>query len=196
MADLPRGANAVLTAPTDPGLTLAVTGAQPGTVDLLVLQLTDTGVVRTDDDLVFFNQPRSPEGAVRLVGGDRVEVDLARVPADVATLAVAVAAQTPLADVAGLAVRVGGHECRAAGLTTERAAVLVEVYRRAGAWKVRNRSAGWAEGLPALVREHGVSVDDDAPAEPVVRTVPGEEALAPACARSSTSASAPWRRCC
>ncbi|WP_460868917.1 VWA domain-containing protein [Rhodococcus aerolatus] len=184
MADLPRGANAVLTEPTDRGLTLAVTGAQPGTVDLLVLQLTDAGVVRTDDDLVFYNQPRSPEGAVRLVGGDQVEVDLARVPADVTTLAVAVAAETPLADVAGLAVRVGGHECHAAGLTTERAAVLVEVYRRAGAWKVRNRSAGWAEGLPALVREHGVSVDDDenddAPTEPVVRSVPGEERLAPA----------------
>ena len=35
------------------------------------------------------------------------------------------------------------------GLTTERAAILVEVYRRAGVWKIRNVSAGWAAGLPA-----------------------------------------------
>ncbi|SHK28548.1 Stress response protein SCP2 [Pseudonocardia thermophila] len=185
MPDLQRGANAPLSGgPLD----LAVLGARPGAVDLFVFQLGADRRVRSDADLVFFNNPASPEGAVRLAGTDRVQVDPAGVPADVARLAVAVAldAGVPgaLADVPGLGVTVtdDGQRivARAEGLTTERAAVLVEVYRRGGGWKVRSESAGWTEGLAALVREHGVTVDD-APEEPqpaaAVRTVPGEEKL-------------------
>ena len=187
VAALARGANAPLTGPV---LDLDVTGARPGSVDLLVLQLDAGRTVRSDADLVFFNQPVSPEGAVRLDGGDRVRVDTAALPADVDSLAVAVALDdaTPgsLRDVDGLGVRVAdgaaGHVALAEGLTTERAAVLVEVYRRGGAWKLRSVSAGWTEGLAALVREHGVTVDE-APAdagaapEPAVRSVPAEAAL-------------------
>ena len=49
----------------------------------------------------------------------------------------------------------GGHgaarTCRSpvTGLTSERAVVLVEMYRRAGQWKLRNVSAGWTEGFAA-----------------------------------------------
>jgi hypothetical protein len=106
------------------------------------------------------------------------------------SLAVAVALDEAvpgsLRDVTGLGVRVAdagdGHVALAEGLTTERAAVLLEVYRRAGAWKVRSVSAGWSGGLAALVREHGVAVDDEpeAPGGPAVRSVPGEAELPPA----------------
>jgi len=182
--DLQRGGNASLSGgPLD----LAVAGAQPGTVDLLVFQLGADLKVRSDDDLVFFNHPVSPEGAVRLVGGDRVTVDPATVPAGVERLAVAVALDAGtgggLADVPDLGVTVADGTqrivARAGGLTTERAAVLVEVYRRGDGWKVRSVSAGWSEGLAALVREHGVTVDDEPQAapEPAVRTAPGEEKL-------------------
>jgi TerF-like vWA domain-containing protein/TerD domain-containing protein len=105
-----------------------------------------------------------------------------------------------LASVPGLAVRITDGQATisapATGLTSERAAVLIEIYRRAGSWKVRCVSAGWAEGLSALVREHGVSVEDDPVAEastcappqapvpadltldePRPRSVPGEEKL-------------------
>lgn len=186
MAALARGANAPLTGPV---LDLDVTGARPGSVDLLVLQLDAGRTVRSDADLVFFNQPVSPEGAVRLDGGDRVRVDTAALPADVDSLAVAVALDdaTPgsLRDVDGLGVRVAdgptGHVALAEGLTTERAAVLVEVYRRGAAWKLRSVSAGWTEGLAALVREHGVTVDEAPGSEtdeaPAVRSVPAEAAL-------------------
>ena len=188
MAALARGANALLTGPV---LDLDVTGARPGSVDLLVLQLDAGRSVRSDADLVFFNQPVSPEGAVRLDGDDRVRVDTAALPPDVDSLAVAVALDdaTPgsLRDVDGLGVRVAdgaaGHVALAEGLTTERAAVLVEVYRRGGAWKLRSVSAGWTEGVAALVREHGVTVDDEPAGSvdeaPAVRSVPAEAALPP-----------------
>ncbi len=87
--------------------------------------------------------------------------------------------------VTGLGVEVahpaGTTSARALDLTTERAAVLLEIYRRNDSWKVRNVSAGWDAGLSALVREHGVQVDDE-PAAPAadphgVRTVAGEEKL-------------------
>ncbi len=165
MPDLTRGANAPLNSTS---LDISVAGARQGAVDLMAFQLGADRKVRSDDDFIFFNQPASPEGAVRLAAGDRLTVDLTKVPAEIETLAVAVslddAVTGSLAAIAGLGVTVtaGTDDQRAAatGFTTERAAVLVEVYRRAGAWKLRNISAGWAQGLAALAREHGVSVDD------------------------------------
>lgn len=186
MAELGKGANTGLSAAT---VDLAVAGARPGTVDLLVFQLGADGRVRREDDLVFFNQPRSPEGAVELVGGDRVTVALGAVPADVATLAVAVALDDavahPLGEVAGLGVTVtdggGVHTAPAAGLGAERAALLVELYRRGEGWKVRCVSAGWAEGLASLVTHFGVEVAaDDAPTTAPAAPTPSAPAPAPA----------------
>ena len=185
MTTLARGANAEVTTGR---IELAVRGARPGSVDLLVLQLGASMSVRSDADLVFFNQPRSPEGAVELLAGDRVAVDLRAVPADVTALAVAVALDEgepgALRDVAGLGVGVGAeHDAPADGLTTERAAVLVELYRRGPGWKVRCVSAGWADGLATLLREHGVAVDDEpapataAPAPPPAAPVGGADWL-------------------
>lgn len=171
MPELTRGANAPLTGTT---LDIAVAGAREGVVDLMVFQLDANGKVRNDADFVFFNQPASPEGAVRLTAADRVAVELSRVPAAIERLAVAVALDDSvtgsLADIAGLAVAVTGsgnaRSAPAAGLTSERAAVLVEIYQRNGAWKVRNVSAGWTEGLSGLAREHGVGVDEEPAAAP------------------------------
>jgi stress response protein SCP2 len=52
-----------------------------------------------------------------------------------------------------------------AGLTDERAALLARVYRRGNQWKIRNVSAGWQSGLPALVDALGLTVA--APPDPV-----------------------------
>jgi len=168
------GANTVL----DQGLMRLSVSAPPGSVDLFVSQLDAQRRVRSDADLVFFNQPISPEGAVRLLEGVTAQVDLAGVPADVAVLSFAVAANDegadgppPLGQIAGLTVEVraipesragsGVHTAPVSRLSTERAAVLVEMYRHGGGWKLRNVCAGWTEGLAALVREHGVVVDEE-----------------------------------
>jgi stress response protein SCP2 len=175
MTVLPKGANAPLaTGRAD----IVVTGVGSGSVDLMVFQLGADGKVRSDADFVFFNQPSSPEGALRLLAVDRITADLGAIPAAIQTLAVAVALDTAapgsLATVPGLGVTVSAgesHRADASGLTTERAAVLVEIYRRAGGWKMRNVSAGWAAGLPALAVAHGVTVDDG-PADPAVALPP------------------------
>ncbi|MFD6860315.1 VWA domain-containing protein [Rhodococcus sp. NPDC060090] len=189
MTELARGQNTTI---GTGAVTVSVSGAKQGTVDLMVFQLGADGKVRSDSDFVFFNQPASPEGAVRLVAADRVALDLATIPPSIERLSIAVALDDSvagsLASVPGLGVDVahpaGTATAKALELTTERAAVLLEVYRRNGEWKIRNVSAGWDAGLSALVTEHGVQVDDAPPSPPPVaadqngvRTVAGEEKL-------------------
>ncbi|MDJ0105132.1 TerD family protein [Rhodococcus erythropolis] len=171
MATLARGENTTL---PHQRITVTASGFNAGTVDLLVFQLGMNEKVRSDEDLIFFNSPISFEGAVAL-SGDRVDINLQQVPAVVQFLRVAVSLDDSvtgsLATIAGLGVTLtdpsGTHiVATASGLSTERAAVLLEIYRRNGAWKARNISAGWDTGLAALVTEHGVTVDE-APAETV-----------------------------
>ena len=148
-------------------LTVIVANARSSAVDALAFQLGASGTVRSDDDLVFYNQLASPEGAVRLTAPDTFTVDLEKVPISVATPAIGVAFSDEgpgSAIPAGIGVTVESRNDRywapTEGLTTERAAILVELYRRNSTWKLRNVSAGWEQGLSAMVTHHGVAVDD------------------------------------
>ena len=182
MTSLTRGANAPI---DDTNVTIDVAGASQGSVDLLIFQLVG-GKVRSDADMIFFNQPVSPEGAVQVTGASAA-VDLSKIPPAVDALAVAVTLDDSiagsLATIPGLAVAINGTSTSlsapAAGLTTERSAVLVEVYRRNGTWKVRNVSAGWSGGLSDLVQQHGVSVDEEPHPDPVEDPVVAAPAVTP-----------------
>lgn len=178
MSSLTRGQNTPLTSPQ---LTVDVTGVAPGTVDLMVFQVTSAGKVRNDHDFIFFNQPTSPEGAVRLTGPSTVTVDVTRVPATITSLRFAVSMDdsTPgtLAGIRGLGAALGQISAPALGLTTERAAILAEIYRRGDRWKIRNVSAGWDSGIKGLVTEHGVTVDDTPNHFPTPPTTPVPPAI-------------------
>ncbi|WP_432065969.1 TerD family protein [Streptomyces sp. C10-9-1] len=161
---LAKGANAPL--PAGPcRVHLASAGAE---IDVCAVLLGPDGRVRGDEDLVFFNHPA--EGGVKLE--DRtITVDLAAVPASVERIGVVAAldaaaggvhrfdaASTPRASV----------ECGEARITFdpppladgETAALVVELYRRAGTWKVRAVGQGWSTGLAGLATDFGVAVDD------------------------------------
>jgi uncharacterized protein YkwD len=49
-------------------------------------------------------------------------------------------------------------------MRSETVALLAEVYRRAGAWRVRAVGQGYADGLAGLARDFGVDVADERPA--------------------------------
>ncbi|MFE0747537.1 VWA domain-containing protein [Gordonia sp. NPDC058843] len=184
---LARGQNTGLPATDVVTITVSDTG-----LDLLAFQLTTGNRVRDDGDFVFYNQPSSPEGAVTLVDGGEITINLHAVPDDVERIAVAVTSDQPLGS-AGLTARIRAGDVvidsPAHGLITEHAAVLVEIYRRNGWWKARSESSGWDAGFPALVRSLGVTVDSDpasgatsVPAgspdrSPSIRTVDGEDKL-------------------
>ncbi|WP_203996910.1 vWA domain-containing protein [Virgisporangium aurantiacum] len=154
------------------------------TVDLTGLLLGADGRVGGDGDMVFYNHPRHASGAVRLhTGAGRLEVALPSVPAEVATVALAVSVDSGTFDaVTGLhlLVREVGNEPvlrfdppELAGLS---ALVLGELYRRGAGWKFRAVGQGWSDGLAGLARTYGIAVEADADGAPSV--VPGVAAPA------------------
>ncbi len=185
MTPLSRGENRPL-----PDDRVAVTVASPVPVDVSALLLGADGRVRTDRDLVFFNQPVG-DGVVLHHGrgrGDEVRIDLAAVPADVATVAVVASLDgsgpAVFAGVGPITAAVGPLAFEIAGLTTESAVVCVEVYRRRGAWRVRAVGQGYDDGLAAIAVEYGVTLDDPASA-------PAPPAPAPAAPVPPVPAAAP-----
>lgn len=148
--------------------------------DVSALLLTPQGRVRGTDDLAFYNQPGT--GAVRWVAGppQQVRVDLAGADVEVATVAVVVSTDpgTPAlgAQPAPVVRLLDGSGTQVAafvpsGLTTERALVVVEVYRRGDGWKVRAVGQGYDGGLGQALTAHGVAVEG-APAAPPVAALP------------------------
>jgi stress response protein SCP2 len=156
--DLPPGANVEL-----PGAALGV--ALDGPFDLSALVLSASGAVAGDADMVFFNQPdapgvrlRGPQLTVRPEalrrGAERVVVvaspeDLGKAVRTLPPVLLTDARQRPFA------------RFRPPPMPTETVALLVEVYRRAGAWRVRAVGQGYADGLAGLARDFGVDVAED-----------------------------------
>ncbi|WP_030754890.1 MULTISPECIES: VWA domain-containing protein [unclassified Streptomyces] len=177
---LPKGGNAPL--PTARcTVTVPATAAGAATDVCAVLLATD-GAVRSDDDLVFYNHP-AQDGVV--LGGRTIVADLPAVPASVVRIAIVAtidpmlaaahftAADTPRAVIECGGVRIGFEP--PPFTHRETAAVLVELYRREGAWKVRAVGQGWDTGLAGLATAFGIVVDDatptPAPAAAVASTV-------------------------
>ncbi|GCE00343.1 TerD family protein [Embleya hyalina] len=155
-------------------------------VDVSALLLAGTGKVRSDADFVFYNQPNGTGVRYLAAGPGRpaaVHVDTTAVPADVQTIMVTLS----LDGGPGAPVTFGGTAPPTAtvrdpsgealvtftphGLGRETALVLLELYRRGGAWKVRAVGQGYANGLAGIATDFGVSVDDE-PTPPPTRPQP------------------------
>jgi stress response protein SCP2 len=181
MDSLSKGANIPVTARS---LRVRVSwGSRAGTpeVDLMALLLTESGTVRSDDDLVFYNQPSHRSGAVRSAGKeaagpvttDALNVDLAQVEPDIDRILIGASADggsfgaVPelVLELAESATGTGLAEFRVPDASTETAFVFGEFYRRAGGWKFRAVGQGYATGLAGLATDYGISVDEP-PAAP------------------------------
>ncbi len=184
--ELVKGQTAPLTAQD-----VVVTVQVGAPIDLSALLVADNGKVRSDADFVFYNQPTGP-GVRCLRDGDqwRLEIALGDVPADVDMVRAVVNLEQDgqqfgqlSAPVATVAVRSGTVLATypITGLTTETIMVAVELYRRAGAWKMRAVGQGYAGGLADLIGDHGVSVDDapaSTPPPPAAPPAPAPPAAA------------------
>ncbi|ARZ70090.1 resistance protein [Streptomyces albireticuli] len=185
MTRIAKGAN--LPVPVEP-LHIAVgwrADAGVPDVDLSALLLDATGKVRGDADLVFYNQPAHPSGAVRHLGksdgtagvrADRLALDPALVEPGVERIVVAASADGgTFGRVPGLDIRVATAAGAAVAhfpvgdATTETAFVFGEFYRRAGGWKFRAVGQGYASGLAGLATDFGIVVDGDEPRDAVPR---------------------------
>lgn len=183
MTDLQQGGNAPV--PAD-ALTIAFAWAPAAgrdvDADTSAYLLTADGKVRSDADMVFYNQPQDGDGSVRFVPGPghgAFEVDVSRLPAEIERVVFCVTiheaqakGQTlALLENAGLTVAPSGG---ATSLTfrpdlvgaRETAMTFGELYRRNGQWKFRAVGQGFAGGLAPLARSFGIDVAEDAPAAP------------------------------
>ncbi|MEU9133271.1 TerD family protein [Kitasatospora sp. NPDC048540] len=161
----------------------------PGTpdVDASALLLGAGGKVRSDADFVFYNQPRHPSGLVRHLPKqgsdsgsevwDAIEVDLAKLPAEVDRVVLAGSAEGgSFRAVPGLRVLLHdaaapeGADPLARFAVTDTgevtALVAAELYRRDGGWKFRAVGQGYTSGLGGLATDYGIAVEDDADGAP------------------------------
>ncbi|MFD5399509.1 TerD family protein [Streptomyces sp. NPDC127097] len=175
---------------------VAVDVTAPVRLDVSGLLLAADGKVRSDDDFVFYNQPAGPgvTHSAAAGGGDTITVDTAAVPEGIEKIVVTASLDTPGATFAGTeptgTVRDADDGSVLASFTppqlgTETALVVVEIYRRAGAWKVRAVGQGYANGLAGIATDFGVSVEEPAtpaapPAAPQAPPAPPAAAPAPA----------------
>ncbi|MEU5008760.1 TerD family protein [Streptomyces sp. NPDC021749] len=178
------GSNLPLTA-----VRVAVDVTAPVRLDVSGLLLGADGKVRSDDDFVFYNQPTGPGVTYSAAaGGDTITVDTAAVPETVEKVVVTASLDAPGATFAGTeptgTVRNADDGSLIATFTpprlgTETALVVVELYRRAGAWKVRAVGQGYADGLAGIATDFGVHVEEPA-AAPTAPATPAPPATPPA----------------
>ncbi|OKK19989.1 stress-induced protein [Streptomyces sp. CB02488] len=194
------GSNIPLSAPR-----VAVDVAAPVRLDVSGLLLTADGKVRSDDDFIFYNQPAGPGVAYRSGGGtapDAIVVDTAAVPSGIEKIVITAspdgAGQTFQGVEPTATVRNADDGSVLATFTppqlgAETALVVIEVYRRGGAWKARAVGQGYADGLAGIATDFGVSVEDEpaaAPA-PVAAPVPAAAPVDPRLAAPPVPAAPP-----
>ncbi|MEV0445573.1 TerD family protein [Streptomyces spectabilis] len=155
-------------------------------VDASALLLGTDGRVRSDEDFVFYNQPRHPSGKVWRLGQkrvtegtavhltDTVQADLAGLdPAVDRVLVVASADDVPFEQVQDLRILLYDAAPGAAGAAeplayfditpqtgAETALICGELYRRGEGWKFRALGEGYSNGLVGLATDFGISVDE------------------------------------
>ncbi|MGW0933742.1 TerD family protein [Streptomyces sp. NPDC002666] len=169
--------------PLDAMAVRAVLRWTPGTgvpdVDASALLLGSGGRVRSDEDFVFYNQPRHPSGLVRrlpkrsLPEGltDTIEADLNALAPSVDQVVIAAssdgAAFEHVRDLRILlydAAASGGEPLAVFDVrpeTGEETAIICgELYRRGDGWKFRAVGQGYPTGLIGLATAFGISVDE------------------------------------
>ncbi|MFI2349671.1 TerD family protein [Streptomyces sp. NPDC019443] len=181
-----KGSNVPLDATAVRAVLRWTPGAGVPDVDASALLLGPDGRVRSDEDFVFYNQPRHPSGLVRRLPKkrvaehltDTVEADLSSLDASVDQVVLAASSDgdtfqhvrdlrillydAALADSEPLTVFDVKPE------TGEETAIICgELYRRGEGWKFRAVGQGYPTGLVGLATEFGISVDEaEAAAEP------------------------------
>jgi tellurium resistance protein TerD len=187
---LSKGGNVSLTKAA-PGLTAVVVGlgwdvrSTTGVdfdLDASALGLAENHKILSDEYFVFFNNLKSPEGAIEHTGdnltgegeGDdeQIKVDLANTPAQVTSVVFPVsiydgdARGQSFGQVRNAFIRVvnAADQSELArydlseDASTETAMVFGELYRNGPEWKFRAIGQGYASGLAGIARDFGVNL--------------------------------------
>ncbi|MER5380137.1 TerD family protein [Streptomyces sp. NPDC002688] len=148
-------------------------------VDASALLLGPGGRVRSDEDFVFYNQPRHPSGKVWRLGKKRVtegltdtiQTDLTGVESGVGRILLVASADDVTFDhVRDLRILLydaavtDGEPLAYFDIKPETGAetalICGELYRRGDGWKFRALGEGYSNGLVGLATDFGISVDE------------------------------------
>ncbi|MCA8932328.1 MAG: TerD domain-containing protein, partial [Rhodospirillaceae bacterium] len=180
-------------------------------VDASAFLLSGSGKVRSDADMVFYNQPRSPEGGVAfdnpgslgLADAQAFTIDFSAMPGGIEKVAFCVtiheaqARGQSFASLSQATIRVvdAGSKAEIAQFplplqgASEAAMVFGELYLRNGEWKFRAVGQGFAGGLGPLATSFGVDVEGESAAPP--SPAPAAPAAAPQPAPAPPPSSSP-----
>jgi stress response protein SCP2/tellurite resistance protein len=153
-------------------------------LDASAFLLGQTGMVQSDLDFVFYNNPSGGNGSIIYSGDNRVgsgvrddeqiRIDLNKVPSHIHRIAFTITihdAQVKrqnFGQVSDSYVRIFNEGTNeelirfnlGRDFTVETAIVAAEIYRHNGEWKFNAIASGFQGGLAALCRNFGVTVDD------------------------------------
>lgn len=151
-------------------------------LDASIFMVKEDGQVPSDSFFIFYNQLKSPDGSVEHTGdnltgdgeGDdeTVHVTLSKVPPEIQRIVIVVtihdaeARRQNFGQVSNAFVRLVNRDNNqevvrfdlSEDYSTETAMAFGEIYRHGGDWKFKAVGQGYAGGLAALARQHGVNV--------------------------------------
>ncbi|MFC8711148.1 MULTISPECIES: TerD family protein [unclassified Streptomyces] len=199
-----KGSNVPVEAATVRAVVRWTPGQGVPDVDASALLLGPGGRVRSDEDFVFYNQPRHPSGTVWRLGKrrvaegltDTVQAELTGVEPEIGRILLVASADGVAFDrVRALSILLydaaaGDGEPLASfdvkpETGQETALICGELYRRGEGWKFRALGEGYSNGLKGLATDFGISVDeaaeaaDGSAADAAAATAPAAQPLPP-----------------
>lgn len=158
-------------------ITLKFTRQSSIEMDISCFALDAAGKLINDDYMVFYNQPTSPCGQIKLTYYEsqptssssiqaEFEVNLSKLAANIDCLFFVLSADTPLNQIQSLEIGIWQQSQKAqaayqaADFAQQQASMLMQLYRKSGVWRVSNVAQGFNGGLAAIVQHFGGEVED------------------------------------
>ncbi len=151
-------------------------------LDASAFLLAETGQVRGDDDFIFYNQLKSPCGAIEHTGDNRtgdgdgddesIKIKLDQVASSIRRIVVCVTIhdaanrKQSFGQVSGAFMRIVNFDNNeeivrfdlSEDYSTETAMIFGEVYRHNDEWKFKAVGQGFAGGLDAMCKQFGIVI--------------------------------------
>jgi stress response protein SCP2 len=146
------------------------------TVDIACFGLDDDGQLKDDRYFIFFNQKRSPEGAIEMLGGqgedgERFSINLKALPANIRRLVftATIDGNGVMGDllsghwhILNAGQEIARFTLKSSDYGPEKALIVAEIYLK-DEWRIAAVGQGFAGGLSALLRSFGGKESEAAP---------------------------------
>lgn len=158
-------------------LVVALTTKHTAVLDVACFGLDNQQKLASDDYMTFYNQPKTPCGAVSWQATNqqqRFDIDLNKLPKsiDYLVLTATIDGQATMRELGASSVRLEQagqtlttYNFDGSAFDSERAIMLLQVYRKNEVWRINAIGQGFSGGLSALVTHFGGEVEEDTRAD-------------------------------